>query len=161
MARSSKSKADAAAALIGGLPDDEEAGENPAEEAGESPEEEAREESQEPITVEVPVDLLSQDGVPPEEGDTVSAQIDATVQSVSDSMATLSIDAINGEPVGSQTGNTTGGPISPPPGGPGGGPGGPPPGPIGPGPAVPSPGLAAMRARLARGALANRLGIGM
>ena len=152
MAGKSKS-ADAAASLIGAA-DPEEEGENPAEEATESPEEEAGEESSEAPTVEVPVELLSQDGVPPEQGDTISAQIDGTVQSVDGDTATVSIDAINGQPVGAQTGNTTGAPA--PPAGPGGS--GPGPGP-GMGAGM-SPGLMAMRAKLARGALANRLGIG-
>jgi|SRR5215471_619860 len=135
------------ASLIG-APDPEEEGEDPAEEATESPSEEAGEEKSEGITVDIPVDLIAQDGVPPAQGDTVSAQIDATVQSVTDNTATLSIDAINGEPVGPQTDNSTGGP---------------PPGPSlgGPGASPLSPGLQAMRAKLARGAAANRLGIGM
>jgi len=143
-----KKNASAGASLIGAPSDPEEEGEDPAEEATESPSEEAGEEKSEGITVDVPVDLIAQDGVPPAQGDTVSAQIDATVQSVTDNTATLSIDAINGEPVGPQTDNSTGGPpLGPPPGGPGASP--------------LSPGLQAMRAKLARGAAANRLGIGM
>ena len=51
-------------------------------------------------TATVPLSALEQDGVPPEEGDTVSFSVDATVQSVSGGNATLKIDAVNGEPVG-------------------------------------------------------------
>jgi hypothetical protein len=50
-------------------------------------------------TATVPVNSLAQDGVPPEEGDKVSAQIEGTVKSVDGSEATVSIDSINGEPV--------------------------------------------------------------
>jgi hypothetical protein len=50
-------------------------------------------------TATVPVNSLAQDGVPPEEGDKISAQIDGTVKSVDGNDATVSIDAINGEPV--------------------------------------------------------------
>lgn len=47
----------------------------------------------------VPVDLLSEEGVPPAEGDDVSFSVDGKVTSVSGSTAEISIDAINGEPV--------------------------------------------------------------
>jgi hypothetical protein len=50
-------------------------------------------------TATVPIDLLSQDGVPPEQGDTVSFSVDATVKSVSGDNAVVSIQAVNGEPV--------------------------------------------------------------
>ena len=89
------------------------------------------------VTVTVPLDLLSQDGVPPGQGDQVQAQIDATVQSVSGKNATLSIDAIDGQPVGQPDITDTGGPPPSPPGS-----------------------SAAMRPALAAGAAANKLGIG-
>src|SRR5215471_19745466 len=50
-------------------------------------------------TADVPVNALQEDGVPPEQGDKVSFSVDATVKSVSGNTATLSIDAVNGEPV--------------------------------------------------------------
>jgi hypothetical protein len=50
-------------------------------------------------TATIPIDLLSQDGVPPEQGDSVSFSVDATVKSVSGDNATVSIQAVNGEPV--------------------------------------------------------------
>lgn len=50
-------------------------------------------------TAKVPVNSLAEDGVPPEQGDSVSFSVDATVKSVSGGSATLSIDSINGEPV--------------------------------------------------------------
>jgi hypothetical protein len=50
-------------------------------------------------TATIPIDLLAQDGVPPEEGDDVSFSVDATVKSVSGDNATVSIQAVNGEPV--------------------------------------------------------------
>lgn len=50
-------------------------------------------------TATIPIDLLAQDGVPPEEGDQVSFSVDASVKSVSGSNATVSITAVNGEPV--------------------------------------------------------------
>ena len=50
-------------------------------------------------TATIPLDLLAQDGVPPEEGDDVSFSVDATVKSVSGSNAVVSIQAVNGEPV--------------------------------------------------------------
>jgi hypothetical protein len=88
------------------------------------------------VTVTVPLDLLSQDGVPPGQGDQVQAQIDATVKSVDGSNATLSIDAIDGQPVGQPD-------IS-------GGAGG-----------APAPGSsAAMKAALMAGAGQNQMGIG-
>ena len=59
-------------------------------------------------TATVPIDLLSQDGVPPEQGDKVSFSCDATVKSVSGTNATVSIDAINGEPVAEEAGEGPG-----------------------------------------------------
>jgi hypothetical protein len=50
-------------------------------------------------TATIPIDLLAQDGVPPEECDDVSFSVDATVKSVSGDNATVSIQAVNGEPV--------------------------------------------------------------
>jgi len=50
-------------------------------------------------TCKVPVNALAEDGVPPEEGDTVQYSVSGTVQSVSGGTATVSIDSINGEPV--------------------------------------------------------------
>jgi hypothetical protein len=50
-------------------------------------------------TAKIPLDLLSQDGVPPEQGDDVSFSVDATVKSVDAEDATVSITAVNGEPV--------------------------------------------------------------
>jgi len=57
-------------------------------------------------TADVPVNSLAEDGVPPEEGDTVSFSVDATVKSVSGGTATLSIDSINGEPVSEEAAET-------------------------------------------------------
>ena len=51
-------------------------------------------------TCKVPIDLLSQDGVPPSEGDDVDYQVSGTVQSVTDTDATVKITSVNGEPVG-------------------------------------------------------------
>lgn len=90
-------------------------------------------------TANVPIDLLSQEGVPPAVGDDVSCSIDGTVQSVSGSTARVKINAVDGNPVSdasagggeSETGPGEGpgesetGPGEPaggggPPGGPGG-----------------------------------------
>lgn len=54
-------------------------------------------------TTQVPVNALAEDGVPPEEGDSVSFSVEGKVQSVSGNMATVSIDSINGEPVGEES----------------------------------------------------------
>lgn len=51
-------------------------------------------------TATLPLDALKEDSVPPEEGDKISCSIEGTVQSVSGQNATISIDSINGEPVG-------------------------------------------------------------
>jgi hypothetical protein len=50
-------------------------------------------------TCRVPLDVLSEDGVPPEQGDNVSYQVDGTVQSVDEENATIKIDAVNGQPI--------------------------------------------------------------
>jgi hypothetical protein len=50
-------------------------------------------------TCKVPVASISESGVAPEQGDSVSYSVDGTVQSVSGNQATVKIDAINGEPV--------------------------------------------------------------
>ena len=47
----------------------------------------------------VPLDLLSEDGTPPAEGDSVSYSVDGTVQSVDAEDATVKITAVNGQPV--------------------------------------------------------------
>ena len=49
----------------------------------------------------VPLDLLGEDGVPPEEGDDVSFSVDGTVRSVdaANETATIDITSVNGEPV--------------------------------------------------------------
>ena len=78
-------------------------------------------------TAKIPLDLLAQDGVPPEQGDSVSFSVDATVKSVDAEDATVSIQSVNGEPVNESPadeasedeGDTGGGP--PQPGGQAGG----------------------------------------
>ena len=50
-------------------------------------------------TAKIPLDLLSQDGVPPEQGDSVDFSVSATVSSVDAEDATVKITAVNGEPV--------------------------------------------------------------
>lgn len=50
-------------------------------------------------TAKIPLDLLAQDGVPPEQGDSVDFSVSATVQSVDAEDATVSITSVNGEPV--------------------------------------------------------------
>jgi hypothetical protein len=50
-------------------------------------------------TCKVPLDLLSEDGVPPAQGDSVSYQVDGSVASVTGDAAEISIEAINGQPV--------------------------------------------------------------
>lgn len=47
----------------------------------------------------VPLDLLAQDGVPPEQGDDVSYSVEGTVQTVDAEDATVKITSVNGEPV--------------------------------------------------------------
>jgi hypothetical protein len=51
-------------------------------------------------TCTIPVDSLEQDGTPPEENDSVSFQVDGTVQSIDGDDATIKVTAVNGEPVG-------------------------------------------------------------
>jgi hypothetical protein len=78
-------------------------------------------------TAKIPLDLLSQDGVPPEQGDSVDFSVSATVSSVDAEDATVKITAVNGEPVDESAsdeatedqGDTEGGP--PQPGGQAGG----------------------------------------
>ena len=50
-------------------------------------------------TCRVPLDLLSEDGTPPGQGDSVSYSVDGTVQSVTAEDAVVKIDAVNGQPV--------------------------------------------------------------
>jgi hypothetical protein len=74
----------------------------------------------------VPLDLLSEDGVPPQEGDSVDYSVTGTVQSVDAEDATIKIESVNGEPVdesaaaeaGEDANTDTGGPppATPPPG---------------------------------------------
>jgi hypothetical protein len=45
---------------------------------------------------------LSEDGVPPEVGDSVDYSVKGTIQSVSGNNATVKIDSVNGEPVGEE-----------------------------------------------------------
>jgi hypothetical protein len=53
-------------------------------------------------TCKVPLAALSEGGVPPEEGDSVSYSVEGKVQSVPGNTATVSIDSINGEPIGEE-----------------------------------------------------------
>lgn len=55
----------------------------------------------------VPLDLLAQDGVPPEQGDSVSYSVEGTVQSVDAEDATVKITSINGEPVAESASDET------------------------------------------------------
>jgi hypothetical protein len=55
-------------------------------------------------TCQVPLDLLAEDGVPPEKGDSVSYSVDGTVQSVDATTATIKLDAINGQPLSGASG---------------------------------------------------------
>lgn len=57
-------------------------------------------------TCRIPVNSLSESGVPPEEGDTVEYSVSGTVTSVSDGEATVKIDSVNGEPVGEEASET-------------------------------------------------------
>ena len=56
-------------------------------------------------TCKVPLDLLSEDGVPPAQGDSVSYSVDGTVQSVDAEDATIKIESVNGEPVSEEEAN--------------------------------------------------------
>jgi hypothetical protein len=98
----------------------------------------------------VPLDLLGQDGVPPEEGDEVSFSVKGTVKSIDPDGETASVDieSIDGQPVSESSAQEAG------EGEPGEGPGGPPAGgPPGKG------GSAALRPALAKRAAANKLGL--
>ena len=53
-------------------------------------------------TCKVPISAISEGGVPPEEGDTVQYSVEGKVQSVTGNTATVSIDTINGEPIGEE-----------------------------------------------------------
>jgi hypothetical protein len=53
-------------------------------------------------TCKIPVNSLSEDGVPPEVGDSVDYSVKGTVKSVSGGQATVDIDSVNGEPVGEE-----------------------------------------------------------
>ena len=53
----------------------------------------------------VPLDLLSEDGVPPAEGDSVSYSVDGTVQSVDGDSADIKIESVNGQPVDEASAN--------------------------------------------------------
>jgi hypothetical protein len=53
-------------------------------------------------TCKIPVNSLSEDGVPPEVGDSVDYSVKGTIQSVSGNNATVKIDSVNGEPVGEE-----------------------------------------------------------
>jgi hypothetical protein len=54
-------------------------------------------------TCKVPISAISEGGVPPEEGDTVQYSVEGKVQSVTGNTATVSIDTINGEPIGEES----------------------------------------------------------
>ena len=51
------------------------------------------------FTVQIPLDLLSEDGVPPQTNDSVSFSVDGTVQSADDENAMVKIESVNGQPV--------------------------------------------------------------
>jgi hypothetical protein len=51
------------------------------------------------VSVAVPLDLLSEDGVPPQQGDSVSFSVDGTVSSADEENATIDIKAVNGQPL--------------------------------------------------------------
>lgn len=120
----------------------------------------------------IPINSLAEDGVPPEEGDKVSFSVDGTVKSVSGSNATVSIDSVNGEPVGEEAAESpeeeasegeeeTSGSSNPGPPNPGPNPGlGAPPAAASPAPLaarLPRAGTAKMRANLLRGARGRAL----
>jgi len=96
-------------------------------------------------TCKVPLDLLSEDGVPPAQGDKVSYSVDGTVDAVTDDEATITLDAINGKPIGSDNPQEEAGEGASP----------------GATPALGGPGetTANMGARLRKGAKANTLGL--
>jgi hypothetical protein len=51
------------------------------------------------FTVQIPLDLLSEDGVPPQTGDAVDFSVTGSVESADDENATVKITAVNGQPV--------------------------------------------------------------
>ena len=51
------------------------------------------------FVVQIPLDLLSEDGVPPQTNDSVSFSVDGTVQSADDENAMVKIESVNGQPV--------------------------------------------------------------
>jgi hypothetical protein len=126
-------------------------------------------------TCDVPVNSLAEDGVPPEVGDSVDYSVKGTVKSISGSQATVDIDSINGEPVGEEAAETPEEESTEEEGeegaGGGAGPSGPASGAGGITPGMPSPfgmpkvrktripGLAAMGARLRKGARTNPMPI--
>jgi hypothetical protein len=57
-------------------------------------------------TCKVPISAISEGGLPPEEGDTVQYSVEGKVQSVTGNTATVSIDTINGEPIGEESSET-------------------------------------------------------
>lgn len=58
-------------------------------------------------TCNVPLDLLSEDGVPPAQGDSVSYSVEGTVQSTDAEDATVKITSVNGQPVAESPGDET------------------------------------------------------
>jgi hypothetical protein len=56
-------------------------------------------------TCRIPLDLLSEDGVPPAEGDSVDYSVTGTVTSVSGSTADIKIESVNGQPVDEASAN--------------------------------------------------------
>jgi hypothetical protein len=68
----------------------------------------------------VPLDLLSEDGVPPQQGDSVDYSVTGTVQSVDAEDASIKIESVNGQPVSEEeateppdTGDGSGAPPAP------------------------------------------------
>lgn len=66
----------------------------------------------------VPLDLLSEDGVPPSQGDSVSYSVEGTVQSTDAEDAVVKITSVNGSPVDESPADetaedTAGGPAAP------------------------------------------------
>ena len=57
-------------------------------------------------TAQVPVNSLAESGVAPEPGDSVQYSVEGTVKSVSGGTATVSIDSVNGEPVSEEASET-------------------------------------------------------
>ena len=93
------------------------------------------------FTVQIPLDLLSEDGVPPASGDAVSFSVDGSVESADDENATVKIESVNGQPVDESAANEASEDAGQPP-------------------APPAPGSsAAMRPGLAAGAKGGGLGM--